>query len=444
MELRTLTRVATGLTVGVVAAAALAGCTGDSGSSSAGGDQTVTVWTAGTSAAELLAPAVAEFEDANPGTTIDVVDVGNPAIWEKITTSLAAGGEGLPDIMQIGIDYLPGYTEKFPGAFADLSTLGADDLAADFAPSAWGGGMGPDGELWGVPFEVNTAGFTYNKSLFDAAGIDMSTITTWDELIEAGVTLKAKTGASLFELDKAATNHPSADIWQTLTQQQGSFYFNADGEITLNSAEGAKSLELLKKANDLGVLADAASFTAGGASQYADGSVATNVDASWWAGYFEDAQPDQAGKWAVALRPAVEEGGATAALAGASYLSIAGNSEHKDAAWEFIAFALGTLEGQEAMQTAHAFTPGFTPVYSSDGFTDGSGFYVGESPSQIFVDSITQPDLAVPTFTSDYARAIKIYADAQTKVLISGADPQEALDEAAQLLADATGREIAG
>lgn len=443
MELRTVTRLAAALTAGVVAAAALAGCAGTGGSSSADGDQTITIWT-WPSAGELLAPTITAFEKDNPGAKVDVVDVGNPAIWEKITTSLAAGGEGLPDIMTVGIDYLPGYTDKFKNAFADLSTLGADDLKADFAPSAWGGGLGADGQVWGIPFEVNTSGFVYNKSLFDKAGIDVSKIKTWDELIEAGVTLKKKTGASLFELDKAAAKSASADIWQTLTQQQDSFYFNADGEITMNNAAGVKSLELLKKANDLGVLADAASFTAGGAGQYADGSVATNIDASWWAGYFEDAQPAQAGKWAVALRPAVEEGGTTAALAGSTYLSIAGNSEHKELAWKFINFALGSLDGQKAMQTAHPFTPGLTAMYSTDGFTDGSGFYVGKSPSQVFVDSITQPNLAVPNFTSDYARAIKIYTDAQTKVLLTGADPQEALDKAAQLLADATGRKIAG
>lgn len=48
------------------------------------------------------------FEKANPGTTVKVENVGNPAIWDKITTGLDAIGQGLPDIMNVGIDYIGG------------------------------------------------------------------------------------------------------------------------------------------------------------------------------------------------------------------------------------------------------------------------------------------------------------------------------------------------
>ena len=441
MKLKPLTRrLAAVFSIGALAATALAGCSSDG--SSSGDGKSLSVWT-WTTAGGLLKPAAAAFEKANPGTKIDIVDVGNPAIWDKITTGLAAGGQGLPDIMNTAIDQLPGYTDKFPNGFADMGPMGAKDLAGDFVPSAWGGGLGKDGQVWGIPFEVNTAGFAYRKDLLDAAGIDMASIKTWDELIDAGVTLKAKTGASLFELNKAAANTNAADFWQTLTQQQNAFYFNKDGDITMNGPEGVKSLTLLKKMNDKGVLADSASFTSGNGLRFADGSVAISPSASWWPGYIEAKQPQLKGKMATALRPVVEAGGSTAALAGSTYLSIAGNSANKDLAWKFVHFALGTLDGQQAMQTAQPFTPGFVPMYKTPGFTDNSGYWVGDSPSKVFVDSITQPDLAVSNYTSDYARAIRIYTDAQTKVMLSGADPKAALDEAAKLLAAQTGRKIA-
>ncbi|MCH4209487.1 carbohydrate ABC transporter permease [Bifidobacterium sp.] len=43
-----------------------------------------------------------------------------------------AGGEGLPDIMNAGIDYIGGYVDKFPDAFVDLSTYGANNIKSDF------------------------------------------------------------------------------------------------------------------------------------------------------------------------------------------------------------------------------------------------------------------------------------------------------------------------
>ena len=46
-------------------------------------------------------------------------------------------------------------------------------------------------------------------------------------------------------------------------------------------------------------------------------------------------------------------------------------------------------------------------------------------------------------YTSDYARALKAYVDAQTRVVLKGADPKTALDEAANQVAQQTGRKLA-
>ena len=137
-------------------------------------------------------------------------------------------------------------------------------------------------------------------------------------------------------------------------------------------------------------------------------------------------------------------GSSVAAYGQFSMAANTGSSENQKLAWKFIEFTLGSLEGQEAMRTARAFTPGFVPMYSTEGFTDPDEFFAGESPSKIFVDGVTQPNIAVSNYSSDYARAIKLLTDAQTKVMLSGADPKEALDEAAQLLSDQTGRKVVG
>lgn len=67
----------------------------------------ITIWT-WEQPGKAFEAAAKGFEKANPGTTVKVENVGNPAIWDKITTGLAAGGQGLPDIMNVGIDYIGG------------------------------------------------------------------------------------------------------------------------------------------------------------------------------------------------------------------------------------------------------------------------------------------------------------------------------------------------
>ena len=146
----------------------------------------ITVWS-WTAPARGLEAAIPGFNKLHPGVTVTVEDVGNPAIWDKITAGMAAGGAGLADVLNVGIDYMGNYVETFPNGLANLSEMGADDLAAQFPSGMWASGSAPDGSVRGIPYEVNTAGFFYRKDLFAEAGVDINSIKTWDDLVKPGV-----------------------------------------------------------------------------------------------------------------------------------------------------------------------------------------------------------------------------------------------------------------
>jgi lactose/L-arabinose transport system substrate-binding protein len=434
---------------GVVAAAAtaiaLAGCSTDSGGEAdtggeVGGKITIWTWNAPGDGLEAAIPA---FQKLHPDVEIDVQDVGNPAIWEKITTGMAAGGQGLPDVLNIGIDYMGNYVEKFPGQLVDLRDFGADSLESDFPSGAWKSGSGADGAVYGIPYEVNATGFFYRSDVFEQAGIDIDSIETWDDLIEAGVTIKEKTGVPLYNQDKAATEADSAGLWQLQTALQDSFYFDENGDITMNGEAGVHSLELIKKANDLGIVGDVqGSWDNLLAQLRGETPTAIMPAGGWMAGVMENEAPEMAGKWGVRLPPSIEEGGITAAVNGGTYLSIPTASKNQKTAWEFVNFALGTLEGQKLVYEGGGMFPGYKPMLESDGFAAPSDYFGGQSPNAIFIAELAQ-DTPALNYTSDYARALKAYTDAQTRVLLSGADPQQALDEAADQVAQQTGRELA-
>lgn len=425
--------------IALVAATAVAALASGAVADDLKGDLTVWSWT---TPAKGLSAAIPAFTALHPGVTVKVEDVGNPAIWDKITTGMAAGGAGLPDIMNIGIDYMGNYMETFPNGLANLSKLGADDLAAQFPSGMWASGSS-NGAVYGLPYEVNTSGFFYRKDLFEKAGVDIDSIKTWDDLLAAGKTIKEKTGAELFSLDKAATVADSANLWQLLTALQDSFYFNAAGDITMNNAAGVKSLQIIKQANDAGLVAD----VPGGWNNFlltikGQINVAVVPAASWAAGVFVDQAPDMAGKWGLRLPPAVTAGGLTAAISGGSYVAVSGTSKNQAAAWEFVKFALGTLEGQQALYKGGGIFPGFKPMLESDGFVKPSDYFGGAKINQFFIDELAQKTPTV-NYTTDYARALKAYDDAQTQVLLSGADPKKVLDDAAALVAQQTGRKVA-
>ncbi|TXK18559.1 ABC transporter substrate-binding protein [Homoserinibacter sp. GY 40078] len=427
----------------VAGAAVFAGAlTACSPESSDDGPVTITVWT-WDQPGQGLEAAIPAFEDAHPDITVKVENVGNPAIWDKITTGMAAGGSGLADIMNIGVDYMGNYIETFPDGFANLSEMGADDLESDFPATLWGSAQDTSGNVYGIPYEVNTNVVFYREDLFEEAGIDMDSIATWDQLLDAGVTLKEKTGSYLFAMDKAASESDSANLWQILARLQGTFFFNKDGDIALSDTGSVAALDFLKRANDAGIVADIPGGWDNLMTQVkGEANVALLASASWMAGVFPDNAPDLAGKWAVRRPPAMVEGGYTAASAGGTFLSIAESSAHKDAAWEFVKFSMATLEGQELVYEGAGLFPSYSPMWSTDAFTAPNDYFDGELVNQLFVEALSE-DTPPDYYTSDYAKALKAYTDAQTQVLLSGADPQEALDAAADLLAQQTGRDIA-
>ncbi|NUR90304.1 MAG: sugar ABC transporter substrate-binding protein [Nonomuraea sp.] len=423
-----------------VLALAVTAC-GGGGAAESGGPVKITVWS-WKPASDGLAAVAKDFEKANPTIKVDVQVIGNPAIWEKITVGMAAGGKGLGDILHMGSDYLPGYMEKFPGGLANLSQLGADKYKDAFAKGLWPTVTGKDGGAYAMPWEVNPIGFFYRSDLFDKAGIDAAKITTWDEAIEAGKQLKAKTGAFLVGMNKPAAGGVDMDFFQSLLQQQGAFYFDKQGEVTLSSPPAVQAMTLIKKMNDAGIVAD----TSGeGTSKklISAGKLAVLPWAAWGVSYIPEMRPEQKGLWRVMQPPAVAQGGKRTAIVNSTYLSISGTSPHKAEAFKFLEYALTKPEVINKVFKEGGVFPALNAAYADPRFSEKMDYYGGQPALKTFVDSLNEGADAT-YYSGDYARALKIASDAQTQVLLKGADPATALTQAAQQLSTQTGRKLAG
>ncbi|MER8184993.1 extracellular solute-binding protein [Kitasatospora sp. NPDC094015] len=431
------------LTAASAAGLGLSACgAGGSSGDAAGGDGDsgrITVWS-WTTAAEALRGVVPSFERDNPGIQVDIQDVGNPAIWDKITVGLASGGKGLADVLHIGVDYLPGYLEKFPNGLADLSRYGADRYQDAFAQGLWPTVVGKDKAVHALPWEVNPLGLFYRQDHFERAGVDPTALTSWDDLIAAGPKVLAATGAQLLGLDKPGTTQ-DMDFFQNLMQLQDAFYFDHDGRITLAGPAAVQALTVIKRLNDAGLLAD----TAGQGTWkrlVGEGKLATAPYPAWAVEYLATKFPDQSGKWRVMQPPAAVPGGGRSAIVNSTYLAVAAASKRRRAAWRFVEYALTKPAEINRMFTSGGVFPALTAAYADPMFAAPNAFYGGQSALKSFVDSLGAGSGAT-NFTGDYARALKLASDAQSQVLLKGADPASALKDAARQLAQQTGRQLA-
>ncbi len=207
----------------------------------------ITVWSWDVAAAALQRLA-ADFTAANPGTTVDVVDVGYDNAYDKITVGLGAGA-GLPDLVTVETDHMQPYVTAFPEGFLDLTDR-ASGLQDQFDPSKWAASSDQDGRLFSLPWDSGTVGLFCRSDYLQQAGVDPASLATWDDFVAAGDKVKEAVGVPMINVDV----NGSDGIYAELLQQLGTGYFTPDGRIAVAGPESVQAMTLLKTLNERGLI----------------------------------------------------------------------------------------------------------------------------------------------------------------------------------------------
>jgi raffinose/stachyose/melibiose transport system substrate-binding protein len=187
MNRRSTTRLVTLAATTGLAVAALTGCT-SGGADDGDGDGTTIVWWHNGTGEPLLSlwqDVADEFEEANPGVTVEVQAYQNEELQRTLIPNALRSGSGVDLYQQWGAGELAAQVEA--GYVMDLT----DEVQAEV--DALGAVVAPwqiDGQTYGLPFNFGIEGFWYNTELFAQAGI-AAPPTTLDELTTAIEQLKA-------------------------------------------------------------------------------------------------------------------------------------------------------------------------------------------------------------------------------------------------------------
>lgn len=203
----------------------LAGCSVSPASSASGTTPTVTVWSWRSQDAPVWKAAEAAL--AKQGTKINIKFRSiNATSYDSVLQTAMNGGSG-PDILY---DRAGEGTERYASAklikplndIANPSSINKAALAAAMY----------NGKTYGVPFAVQTMSLYYNPALLKASGV--STPQTWDELLSAMKTLKAKGVTPMYmmgvqqwllalQIDAVGASTMSSSFTQSLTEKKASY-----------------------------------------------------------------------------------------------------------------------------------------------------------------------------------------------------------------------------
>ncbi|MHA6298721.1 ABC transporter substrate-binding protein [Devosia sp. CAU 1758] len=318
-------------------AVALAGTSIFGITSAAAANITVWAWDANFNGATMQ-QAFDRYQANNPDDTIDIQIFDKAAMEQKLQAQLASGQTtGLPDIVLVEDYRAQKYLLSFPGAFEPLTDR--LDYSA-FAPYKVEVST-VDGEIYSVPFDSGVAGLFYRSDVLAEAGYgaeDLEDIT-WDRLIEIGQDVKEKTGEILLPIDPNAS-----DTFRMMLQSAGSWYFDADGNVTIADNPVFKSaLETYQRLLAAGISKPKNGWTEYTGSFTSGDTLATTTGV--WMTATIKANPDQSGQWAVAPPPRlgdIPESVNATNLGGSSWYVLSSAPE-KEKAIDFLA----TIWGQD-------------------------------------------------------------------------------------------------
>ncbi len=293
----------------------------------------ITVWLTGDDTGAAILQEVANMWTETSGTPVTVTAVG----WgDAYAQSLAAvaGGSGA-DIIIGGMSW--GISLGSLGGMVELSELYPDQIAevAEISnPAFYSAILTTEGEVFYVPFNLDTMVMYYNTATFEAAGLEAP--ATWDDVAaasEAGLTGGWSWG------------NASWLGFQGVLKQAGGDWYNADcSAAAINSEEGLAALEFYAALyDDYGFPAEQVPV--------ADGLAAGTADyifsGEWEATGINAAHPEIEGMWSVAPLPAGPSGSYNAFIGGKG-MGIFSYSPNVDAAFDLMMF-LSTTEAQQAL-----------------------------------------------------------------------------------------------
>lgn len=138
--------------------------------------------------AKYFEDAIAAFEEENPDIEIQMENVSDQAIKDKLSV-IASGGD-MPDIF---FSWSGEYVKKFArgGLVKDLTSyLDEDAVWKDGFLPAFLNNSTFNNKTYGIPYRSGIMYMLYNKAVFEENGIEVP--ETWDEFLKVSDTLKSK------------------------------------------------------------------------------------------------------------------------------------------------------------------------------------------------------------------------------------------------------------
>ncbi|ADU29384.1 ABC transporter substrate-binding protein [Evansella cellulosilytica] len=338
----------------------------------------LTFWTFAGTHADFFTSAAERWNEEYPDRAIAFTAETYP--FDQMHNNLLLAlqsGSGAPDMVDIEIARFPNFLQ------GDIQLEPLNDLIEGELDKFITERLdiyGKDGTYYGAPTHLGATVVYYNTEIMDEAGVDIDSIVTWDDYMEAGKQVVDATGIPMTTIADGWYG-----FWPYVTQRHSDF-FDENGELILDNDINIQTLEFINQmVNEDGI----AEMTPGGnyhSEEFYgfmnDGGQASLVIPMFYMKDFTTYMEDLDGKIEIRPMPIWDDSDARTVGMGGTGTAVTNQSENIELAKDFLYFAKLSEEGNIHLWTELGFDPPRWDVWDAPEVREDNIYY------QFFHDDI--------------------------------------------------------
>ena len=375
---------------------------------------------------EIVKAAIPRWQRMHPDVDVKVVSRQYADHHTAMTTALSTSVY-LPDVMTLEASYVGRFSHG--GGLEDLSRQPYDGtrFRSRFVPYAYDTGVNRRGALVALPTDIGPGTLLYRIDLLSKAGLTEADLTpSWEAYVDAGVKIKAATGAYLVA---NAQNVKDIVIRGGLRPGEG-LYFDRDSRVLVNSPRFVRAFELARAVRRHKLDARVSAWSNEWAEGFKRGTLATELSGAWMVGQMANwVAPDTKGLWRAAQLPE-----STFVGYGGSFYAIPrqATAANTPLAWELIQLLTLDRERQLAAFKSQDAFPALLETHDDPFFEEPLPFLGGQRARTLWRDAARRITATEVHKQNNFAD--EVIGTELDNVLDRGKDIGRALADAERLL----------
>ena len=322
---------------------------------------TINVWTFIELHQKFYTEMAKKWNEEHPDKKVKLVlsNMQYDDMHNKLSLALESG-KGAPDVVDIELGKFPSFTN------GKIGLMDLTDAIAPYKDNVVESRLdiyGKDGKYYGFPTHVGTTVAFYNDDLLKEAGIDYTTIKTWDDFKAAGVKYHEKTGKNF-----ACAETTAQWMVNLMLAQKGTDYLDKDGNLDLTNDKVVEVLQYIKGA--LATVAGGQPDNEEAYPEYNSGNFAVQIMPFWQTSRFTNYMSDLEGKIAIAAPPVFGDNDAVKTIGGGGTgTAVVKSSKNADLAAEVFAYIKLSEDANKEVLNVLGFDPVNTSVWTDTDLT---------------------------------------------------------------------------